>query len=158
MPMIDLTLPQGALKPEAKDRLMQELTRSLLKWEGAPDNPQAASIAWAYVDERPAGDVYVGGVKQPAAAARYRVIVTVPQGALDDQRKAGLVEEVNRLVLAAEGSQPNPQNGLRVWCIIREVPDGNWASLGRIFRIKDIAAFVGADGARVREALPATAH
>ena len=37
MPMIDLTLPQGALAEDAKGRLVEELTAALLKWEGAPD-------------------------------------------------------------------------------------------------------------------------
>src|SRR5437763_319382 len=92
MPMIDLTLPQGALEEDAKGRLVEELTAALLKWEGAPGNELAASVAWTYVDERPAGAINVAG--RPAQEPRYRVRVTVPEGALDDERKARLVGHV----------------------------------------------------------------
>src|SRR5213593_4328276 len=142
MPMIDLTLPQGALEEDAKGRLVEELTAALLKWEGAPGNELAASVAWTYVDERPAGAINVAG--RPAQEPRYRVRVTVPEGALDDERKAGLVAEVTERVLAAEGSPNEPEHAMRVWCIIREVRDGNWGGGGRVWRLKDIARLIGA--------------
>ncbi len=149
MPMIDLTLPQGALAEDAKARLVEELTAALLKWEGAPDNEIAASIAWTYVDERPAGAINVAG--RPAQEPRYRVRVTVPEGALDDERKAGLVAEVTERVLAAEGKPNEPEQAMRVWCIIREVRDGNWGGGGRVWRLKDIARFIGVTRDRARD-------
>jgi phenylpyruvate tautomerase PptA (4-oxalocrotonate tautomerase family) len=150
MPMIDLTLPEGALGEDAKARLVEELTTTLLRWEGAPDNERSRGIAWAYVDERPAGTVNVAGA--PAPEPRYRVRVTVPEGTLDDERKAGLVSEVTERVLAAEGAPNEPEHAARVWCIIREVGDGNWGAGGRIARLKDIAEFVGATPDSVRAA------
>jgi phenylpyruvate tautomerase PptA (4-oxalocrotonate tautomerase family) len=151
MPMIDLTLPEGTLSAESKKELMTQLTTILLKWEGAPDTPQAKSIAWVYAHEVKAGAMTVGGT--PPESPRYRVITTVPQGSLNDERKKGLVEEVTRAVLEAEGADWNADNRLRVWCIIQEVPDGNWGGGGRIYRLRDIARFVGADpnSARYRE-------
>jgi phenylpyruvate tautomerase PptA (4-oxalocrotonate tautomerase family) len=150
MPMIDLTLPEGALRDDAKGRLVEELTTALLKWEGAPDNEVARSLAWTYVDERPAGAINVAGA--PAQEPRYRVKVTVPEGALDDERKAGLVAEVTERVLAAEGRPNEPAHAARVWCIVREVRDGNWGGGGRIARLKDIAQLIGATPDSVREA------
>jgi phenylpyruvate tautomerase PptA (4-oxalocrotonate tautomerase family) len=34
MPMIDVTIPEGALKPEAEKRLLKELTDILIRAEG----------------------------------------------------------------------------------------------------------------------------
>jgi phenylpyruvate tautomerase PptA (4-oxalocrotonate tautomerase family) len=149
--MIDLTLPEGTLSAESKTQLLARLTHILLKWEEAPDTPQAKSIAWAYVQEVKAGAMMVGGAIPEIP--RYRVMTTVPQGSLNDERKEGLVEEVTRAVLEAEGADWNAENRRRVWCIVQEVPDGNWGGGGRINRLRDIAKFVGANpnSARYRE-------
>jgi len=141
--MIDLTLPEGTLSAESKAQLLARLTHILLKWEEAPDTPQAKSLAWAYVQEVKAGDMMVGGTIPETP--RYRVMATVPQGSLNDESKKGLVEEVTRAVLDAEGANWNAENRLRIWCIVQEVPDGNWGGGGKIVRLRDIARFVGAN-------------
>jgi phenylpyruvate tautomerase PptA (4-oxalocrotonate tautomerase family) len=142
MPMIDLTLPAGVLDKGQKDALAGELTRTLLQYEGAGrDNEIAAQIAWAYLDERDPGTIYAAHV--PAEQPRYRLLVTVPEGALDDEQKEALVRVMTAKVLEAEGSDASdPQAVFRVWVLINEVPDGNWGGAGRIFRLKDIARLV----------------
>jgi phenylpyruvate tautomerase PptA (4-oxalocrotonate tautomerase family) len=124
--------------------LMETLTRTLLRWEGAkPGNAAAESIAWTFVHE-PARITVAGAVPhQP----RYRVVVGVPQGSLDDDTKAGLVAEVTDQVLRAEtnGRPPNPADRSRVWVIVNEIAEGNWGGSGRIFRLRDILALTGAD-------------
>ena len=154
MPMIELTLPQGALDKASQDALMEQLTSTLLRWEGAPaDSDAAKMVSWGYVDERPTATLYQGGRPQPAEPL-YRVTVTVPVGALDDERKSGLVDEMTQQVLAADGASPDDEAAaLRVWVILREVTDGNWGAAGRIFRLRDIARFVM--GSRSRESAPA---
>src|SRR4051794_28733334 len=37
MPMIEVTAPAGAIPPEGRDELLEELAGTLLRWEGAPD-------------------------------------------------------------------------------------------------------------------------
>lgn len=143
MPMIDLTLPSGTLSDDSKAELMETLTRTLLKWEGAePGNEAAESIAWTFLHEPDL--VTVAG--RPARRPRYRVVVGVPQATLDDDAKAGLVAEVTEQVLRAErdGRDPAPEDGFRVWVIVNEIPDGNWGGAGRVFRLADILAFAGA--------------
>ncbi|TMQ91412.1 hypothetical protein ETD83_31045 [Actinomadura soli] len=143
MPMIDLTLPHGVLSDDAKAELMQTLTRTLLKWEGAkPGNKAAESIAWTFLHE-PALVTVAG---RPAQQPHYRVVVGVPQATLDDDAKEGLVAEVTDQVLRAEqnGLDPAPEDGFRVWVIVDEITDGNWGGAGRIFRLPDILAFAGA--------------
>ena len=154
MPMIELTLTQGALDKTAQDDLMEKLTFALLRWEGAPEDSEAAkAVSWGYVDERPRGNVYQGGRPQPAEPI-YRVKITVPERALDDEKKAGVVAEMTRHVLEAEGADPeDPAAGMRVWVIVREVADGNWGGAGKIWRLRDIARLVM--GGRDRERTPA---
>ncbi len=156
MPMIELTFEEGALTDDARADLVEGLTAALLRAEGAPDNELSRSITWAYVDERPAGSINVGG--SPADAPRYRVKLTVPEGALDDERKAQIVEAATKLILEAEGAAPDdPAAAFRVWVIVREVKDGNWGGAGRIFRLRDIAKAINDGGMPGAEAEKASA-
>jgi len=139
--MIDVTLPEGALTEEQRSALAERLTTTILKWEGAGDIPFSRQITLVYFDERPAGTIYVAG--EPASEPRYRVLVTIPEGSIkDDERKAGLVEEITREVLAGEGDEA----AFRVWVFIHEVPDGHWAGAGRIFRLRDIVNLARSGG------------
>jgi len=60
MPMIDLTLPADALQPPALTTLVEDLTTTVLRWEGVADNPATRAMAWAFVHELPSGAVNVG--------------------------------------------------------------------------------------------------
>jgi phenylpyruvate tautomerase PptA (4-oxalocrotonate tautomerase family) len=153
MPMIDLTVPKGTLSERSKAELMETLTHTLLKWEGAgPDNRRAQSIAWTFLHEPEL--VTVAG--RPTTEAVYRVIVGVPEGSIGDEEKQGLVAEVTEQVLRAENphSDPTSRAARRVWVIIDEIPDGSWGGQGRIFRLGDILSFAGAgqDDVEVRVA------
>jgi len=145
MPMIDVTLPEGTLTTGARDALADRLTTTLLHWEGAGELPFARQISWVYFDERPQGSMYVAG--EAAAEPRYRVLVTIPQGAIkEDERKEGLVADITRDILAAEGVEGD-EHAMRVWVFVHEVPDGHWGGAGRVFRLRDIAKLVGTGGA-----------
>jgi hypothetical protein len=45
MPMIDLTLPAGALPHSALTTLVENLTTTALRWERVADNPATRSAA-----------------------------------------------------------------------------------------------------------------
>jgi phenylpyruvate tautomerase PptA (4-oxalocrotonate tautomerase family) len=54
MPMIDAVIPEGALKPDAEEQLMKELTDVLLRAEGYdPANETAQSVSVVFL-HRPA--------------------------------------------------------------------------------------------------------
>jgi phenylpyruvate tautomerase PptA (4-oxalocrotonate tautomerase family) len=147
--MIDVTLPEAALSEDRRNALADRLTTTLLKWEGAAEIPFSRQITLVYFDERRAGTVYVAG--EQASEPRYRVLVTIPEGSItDDERKAGLVEEITRDVLAADGSEGD-EAAFRVWVFIHEVPDGHWAGAGRVFRLRDIVKLARSGG----EVIPA---
>src|SRR3977135_2249681 len=107
MPMIDLTLPAGALQRSTLTTLVEDLTTTVLHWERVADNPAPRAMAGGFVHEPPRGGVKVGG--KPAELPIYRVFLTVPQGLpgitgpLNEQRRNALVREVSELVLTAEG-------------------------------------------------------
>jgi phenylpyruvate tautomerase PptA (4-oxalocrotonate tautomerase family) len=149
MPLIDLTMPEGALSIEAREALLPELVDRMLKWEGAPDNEFFRSITWIHVHELPSRDVTAAG--QPVHEPVFRLNITVPEGALSDRRKAGLVDDLTKAVLEHAGLTDDPSAPMRVWVVIGEVPDGNWAAAGQIVRFADLAKAAAGE----REALPA---
>jgi len=146
MPMFDLTLPEGALDPEARAQAVERLTSALLRHEGAPeDNPLIRAMAWGFVHELPPEAIAIGG--RPAARPVYRVLLTVPKGTLvhgpgpvGRTSRHNLVREVTEILLEAEGTDYSPEEALRVYCIVTEVEDGYWGGFGTTFRMQDIVA------------------
>ncbi|GAQ52539.1 tautomerase family protein [Streptomyces acidiscabies] len=134
MPMIRLTVPAGALTEEGRASIQRDLAGVLLRWEGAPDTAFFRAQAWSYLIELPEG----AQVTAEDTAPRFLVEVTVPQGALSERRKAGLVEEATRTVLGAAGL---PQDEApRVWVLVHEQADGTWGAGGSVVRYADLVA------------------
>lgn len=134
MPMIRLTAPAGALTEQGRQSVQRDLAAVLLRWEGAPDTAFFRAQAWSYLTE------LAEGVQTTAEddAPRFLVEVTVPQGALSERRKAGLVEEATKAVLAAAGLSQD--DALRVWVLVHEQPDGTWGAGGSVIRYADLVA------------------
>jgi phenylpyruvate tautomerase PptA (4-oxalocrotonate tautomerase family) len=147
MPMIDLICPAGALSESAKTDLMQTLWRACLRWEALPETPATASIAWVYLDERPAANISVGGV-QPATPV-YRAHVSVMAGFMEQFRIDGLVREVTEAILKADGGGSDSATP-RVFCIVEEVPSGTWGVDGVPWHSATAAESVGLDAERVQ--------
>src|SRR5919107_1762668 len=77
MPMLDVYIPEGAMRGEAEHALLGRLTEILLRWEAFdPADSAIRSVSWAFL-HRPV-DVYVAGA--PAALPRYKVVASVPEG------------------------------------------------------------------------------
>jgi phenylpyruvate tautomerase PptA (4-oxalocrotonate tautomerase family) len=148
MPMIDLTVPHGALDAHA---LVDAITRAVVKWEGFAGNPRADAASWGFVNELAPGGQHIGHQRNDDGPARYRVVATVPEGALDDEARAGLVTDVTRLILEHEGSPVDVANAGRIWVFINEIPDGRWGGNGRIMRREDIARAFGGDDSVLAE-------
>jgi len=134
MPLMDLTYPAGAVSPDARRTLPDQLTTVLLRAERAPDTEFFRNITWLHVHELPEGSVLAAG--RPVAEPIFRLDVTIPDGALSDRRKQELVSEATRVLLDAAGL--SEADALRVWVIIREVPDGNWGAGGQVIRFEQL--------------------
>lgn len=141
MPLAELTLTRGSLNDAKLGVLAREITELLVVHQGArPDSHAARSITCFEVTELAPNRIFVGG--EMTNESRYRMTFTIPEGAMDEARKASLAETSTRAILAAEGTPFDEQSSCRVWCIFQEVPDGNWASSGRIYRWRDIIRWV----------------
>ena len=140
MPVIDVTLPSGVLTDEQLTHLADQLTHSLIKYEGFEPTPRRLGTVRVTVHESSAASHIVGGaLGLQNQAAFYEVFVTVPEGVLSDEAKNGLVGEVTQTLLEMEGASVTLENSLRVYCLIVEIPDGNWGAAGRILRRTDMA-------------------
>jgi phenylpyruvate tautomerase PptA (4-oxalocrotonate tautomerase family) len=156
MPKLDLTIPSEALSDDDQQELARELGATLLHWEGAPDTDFFRSITWAHVHALPAESIQTpDGVAEPHAV----VEITVPSGALSDRRKAGLVEDVTKIVLEKTGWGEGA--GVRVWTLIQEVPDGNWGAAGQVVRFQQLVEAAKAERDQegsAKEKVPAAAE
>jgi phenylpyruvate tautomerase PptA (4-oxalocrotonate tautomerase family) len=133
MPKLELTIPAESLSDDAQQELARALGAALLRWEGAPDTEFFRSITWAHVHALPATSMQTpDGVADPHAV----IEISVPDGALSERRKAGLVDETTKLVLDATGW--GPEAGFRVWTLIRDVPEGNWGAGGQVVRFQQL--------------------
>jgi phenylpyruvate tautomerase PptA (4-oxalocrotonate tautomerase family) len=134
MPMIELTYPKGSISREAREELLEELATKLLAAEKAPDTEFFRSITWVYANEIEPENLAVGG--RPGGEPRFRVQISVPDGALSDRRKGILVDSVNQAVLKATGLPES--EALRIWTLIRDVPEGNWGAAGQQVRYQQL--------------------
>ena len=141
MPKLDLTFSAGALGDDARRELPTQLAAALLRWEGAPDTEFFRAITWVHIHELPAEAVFTADGQ--AELSHFVVDVTVPQGALSDRRKGGLVEEASKLVRDAAGLAE--EDGVRVWVLIHEVDEGNWGAAGQIVRFEQLRAAARAE-------------
>ncbi|MER8040554.1 tautomerase family protein [Streptomyces hydrogenans] len=134
MPMIRLTVPSGALTDQGRATIQRDLAAVLLRWEGAPDTAFFRAQAWSYLTELPEGAQKTAEDDAP----RFLVEVTVPQEALSERRKAGLVEEATTSVL--EAADLPADQALRVWVLVHELPEGAWGAGGSVVRYADLVA------------------
>jgi phenylpyruvate tautomerase PptA (4-oxalocrotonate tautomerase family) len=151
MPIIDLTYPQGALEPDAREALVGELTTALLRAERAPDTEFFRNVTWVYVHELPAGDVYAAA--RPVEAPTFKVEVTTPEGALSDRRRAELVDAATAAVREVAGIPE--EEALRVWVLCREIAEGSWGAGGHVVQFKALKEAAAAERAKAEEPAPA---
>ena len=134
MPVFEITYPQGALTPDARDQLMEDLTTALLRAARAPDTEFFRNVTWSYVHELPAGSVLAAG--RPVEHPTFKIDVTTPEGALSDRRRAELVEAATGAVREAAGIPE--EEGLRVFVLMHEVAEGSWGAAGQVIRFEQL--------------------
>ncbi len=125
----------------------------LRRAERAPETQFFRDITWVNVHELPEGTIFAAG--RPVSEPTFRVQVTIPQGALSDRRKAELVSEATRVISEAAGL--GEADGLRVWVLINEVPDGNWGAGGRVVTFDELKGFAAQERERSGSAVAASA-
>jgi phenylpyruvate tautomerase PptA (4-oxalocrotonate tautomerase family) len=132
-----ITLTPGAFDAAGKARLASALTEAALRAESVPDLPGPRSRGLVLMQELPRGQFYSAG--EPADALMRGVFITlyVSTGVLDGTRKAALATDVQAAAEAAASDKTRP---VITSAVIIEVPEGQWAQLGKIRRLPEIAA------------------
>jgi phenylpyruvate tautomerase PptA (4-oxalocrotonate tautomerase family) len=153
MPVFELTYPEGALAPEAREQLLEDLTTCLLRAERAPDTEFFRNVTWSYVHELPEGSVRSAG--RPVPEPTFKIDVTTPEGALSDRRRGEFVESATAVVREAAGIAE--EDALRVWVLMHEVAEGSWGAGGQIIQFKQLAEIAKREreGAEAEAAAPA---
>jgi phenylpyruvate tautomerase PptA (4-oxalocrotonate tautomerase family) len=143
MPMIDLNFVRGSVDDAALNRLTDELVTVLLRAERAPDTPFLRDNTWVYLHAVDAAELSVGG--RGPDAPRFRIDVTVFEGALSQDRKEQLTADVHAAVCAAAGIEPKGSRAFHVWTLIHEIPEGNWAGGGKVTYYQQVKGLVAED-------------
>jgi phenylpyruvate tautomerase PptA (4-oxalocrotonate tautomerase family) len=146
--MIDVTIPEGALKPDVEERLIKELSDILPRHEGFDPADEevwqrAQSVTVAFL-HRPAAVLVAGA---DSAKPRYRIVTSVPEGQYTEASRKALVKDVTEAVVRAEGGRFEDVAS-RVWVFPAEIEDGTWGGRGRILRIPEIQAFIAGEHER----------
>jgi phenylpyruvate tautomerase PptA (4-oxalocrotonate tautomerase family) len=143
MPMIDLTFVRGSFEDQALSRLTDELVTVLLRAERAPDTPFLRDNTLVYLHALEPAELSVGG--RGSGEARFRVDLTVFEGAIDKDRKEQLTADVHAAVCAAAGIEPQGSRAFHVWTLIHEIPEGNWAGGGKVIYYQQVKGLVAED-------------
>jgi phenylpyruvate tautomerase PptA (4-oxalocrotonate tautomerase family) len=143
MPMIDVTYVRGSVEQQALGRLTDELVAVLLRAERAPDTPFLRDNTLVYLHELDPAAQSVGG--RGPGVPRFRVEMTVFEGALTKDRKEQLAADVHVAVCAAAGIDPEGEQAFHVWTLIHEIPEGNWAGGGKVIYYRQVKGLVADD-------------
>ncbi|MER5966773.1 hypothetical protein [Streptomyces sp. NPDC002057] len=141
MPLVEITVPEGALSGAAAEVLQQQVADAVLTAMGLPRTDFFASATWVYVREAAKGLATTGAGTPPGVL----VVVTPLKGFLTPERNEALSVELTRYVQEATGPDTV------VWLVVNEIPEGNWAVNGGLTRRAKIDEFV-AEAARAGRA------
>jgi phenylpyruvate tautomerase PptA (4-oxalocrotonate tautomerase family) len=136
MPWINVTLRRGAFPKPVQHAMMAKLTEVLMWWEKVPYTPAASKImkAWVYEVAEDA-DSNVGSPDHDRPF--YFLGIRIPINRLDLLAKQGLIRDITRVVLEAEGSDHRPENARRVWVTINELKTEDWGIGGHTDWLRD---------------------
>lgn len=143
MPMIDLTYARGSLDDAALAHLTDELVTALLRAERVPDTAFMRDNTVVYLHALDPAAQSVGG--RGPGEPRFRVELTVFEGALTQERKEQLAADVHGAVCSAAGIDPDGSRAYHVWTLIHEIPEGSWAGGGKIIYYKNVKGLVADD-------------
>jgi len=153
VPVFEITYPQGALAPDVREKLLDDLTTAILRAERAPNSDFFRGVTWGYVNELPAGSIVAGG--RPVEKPTFKIDLTTPQGALSDRRREEFVVEATRLVREAGGIPE--EEALRVFVMMHEVAEGSWGAAGQVVRFEQLRETAKAEREKADEAVTAGA-
>jgi phenylpyruvate tautomerase PptA (4-oxalocrotonate tautomerase family) len=146
VPLVEVIHPEGSFDAATRKELLSRLSSICLRWEGIEVTDSSQSIAWVYLDERPADSISAGG--KPLSQNVYLVNVRVMVGFMDYERIEGMAAEVTQAILEADGTAGTGDP--RVFVILEEVPSGTWAVDGKVWPTVFTAETLDLEARRVK--------
>lgn len=146
MPMITVNYVKSSLSPTQKKALGEEMTNVLLQIEGGQDTPGGRTIAWVKFEALDNEDWFIGGKTDNtyvSKAGKFLVVVTVPEGSMNKERKSRVHQAVNECILKITGTQGVEGAGRSVWVQVNEIPEGHWGTSGKTAGVMGIAMVAG---------------
>jgi phenylpyruvate tautomerase PptA (4-oxalocrotonate tautomerase family) len=132
--MIDIYAPAGLFPAGSERELAEELTKTLLRWEHAPETPAFLHNTAAYLHPLPGEQVHTAATGN---ARTVRVQVLTPPGALDQEGQKGFIRDATEIVARISG---DPGQAERTWVLLTEAAEGGWGIAGTAFGAADLAA------------------
>ena len=142
MAIVHITTTNGAVPPDERARLAEDLAKLTYEAEGFAGSAVAPAICWTFFDERPER-AFATGAGDPAGPLYY-LQVTALAGAIDKGAKQTLGEALTLALLAREGVEPVPEDRNRVWVRFMDVDDGDLIVGGQATSLDTLKAFVAA--------------
>jgi phenylpyruvate tautomerase PptA (4-oxalocrotonate tautomerase family) len=130
VPLLHVYVPKGLVAPETRRALGVKMTTTLLEVERIPDNEAARAMSWVLWHEMAEVAWIVPGLDP--STPRCLVEVIAPSGLLDASQKEAAVQRLTADIVAAWSAPDSMEARLRVWVIVRDVPDGSWGVAGFI--------------------------
>jgi phenylpyruvate tautomerase PptA (4-oxalocrotonate tautomerase family) len=142
MPLIEVFLPKDTIEPDKREELSKQLVAEVMRTEGVPNTDAGRSISWLLWHE--IDGWWVGQDRVSASDPRYVVRVGVPEGAMDDAKRAAIIQSVTAVLAKSEDDPSRLEREPAAFVIIDELRDGNLGAMGRVTRFSDIKQLLGA--------------
>jgi phenylpyruvate tautomerase PptA (4-oxalocrotonate tautomerase family) len=137
MPFIRVTVPGSMLDEAQRAEIAERLTVEIMKIEtGGHDTPGVRAISALILEEMPPGSWAIGGILDAGPAAV--VEIRVPEGALNERRRASMVEASHEVLTKVSPQLASVDGVRRIWTHLVEVRDGHWGAGDRIVHLADV--------------------
>jgi hypothetical protein len=123
MTIVSVITTLGAVSPEVRLPLAEELAALTYEAEGFAGSAAAPNMCWTFFDERQRHAFWTGAGETKAAL--YYVEVTVLAGSVGKSGKYKLGEAITLALLAREGVPATAENINRVCVRFSEIADGD---------------------------------
>ena len=146
MPLIDVTLPAGAVPADAAGDLSAAVVAAVLRWAELPQTNFFRAATWVRLHEAAAPTFTTGAGPHERA---FLVQITALSGLLDERRHEGLAAELTGILRTASGSADDEGT---VWTIVQDIPEGSWSVNGQLTRAEHLAPLIASGHAEIAEA------
>lgn len=155
MPLIQVYHPRDAFTAAQRAELAKELTDVILEIEGGASakGPKPRSIAWLMFHDVEPQAWFIGGLADDTYVSppgKFLVRVYVPEGSLNQERKAMVHRAVDEAFFKVFRLEPGADRWPSIFAHIHEWGEGNVGIFGKTVGLADIGAYAQASTPEIR--------